>query len=148
MRHRRDRDSVGFTTSVLQHSMKKEPLQLLEPARKPGERGGPCRAAAGQRVSTECCVTVARLPRLVDLVNSPKRPEVGATPFQPDFCLRDLTAAPRTRRRVELNMTPSEGRPRDGPPFLFLQRRINVYAVVRHELARMAWPRSHHHRRG
>src|ERR1700674_1587535 len=79
MRHRRDRDSVGFTTSVLQHSMKKEPLQLLEPARKPGERGGPCRAAAGKRVSTECCVTVARLPRLVDLVNSPKRPEVGAT---------------------------------------------------------------------
>src|ERR1700676_1866928 len=29
MRHRRDRDSVGFTTSVLQHSMKKEALQLL-----------------------------------------------------------------------------------------------------------------------
>ena len=27
------------------------------------------------------------------------------------------------------------------------QRRINVYAVVRHELARMAWPRSTHHRR-
>jgi hypothetical protein len=24
------------------------------------------------------------------------------------------------------------------------QRRINVYAVVRHELARMAWPRSTH----
>src|ERR1700681_46983 len=27
------------------------------------------------------------------------------------------------------------------------QHRINVYAVVRHELVRMAWPRSTHHRR-
>ena len=87
--------------------MKKEALQLLEPARKPGERGGPCRAAAGQRVSTECCVTVARLPRLVDLVNSPKRPEVGATQLsslrvraQEGRLLHQMTALVPCRRSV------------------------------------------------